>query len=124
MNIKNKNFLSAELVYIGGIGFLFEINSNIKYNLMSPDVLAFFDGVPESEEVTKDCAFPLAKPNTNLRQSIFQNMGFDWVICSDGFFRKCPKVSCIVESETGTHSSVFHIDRSITGNINAGIISQ
>lgn len=118
------NRAATKILKIADIGFLFEINSNIKYNLMSPDVLAFFDGVPESEEVTKDCAFPLDKPNTNLRQSIFQNMGFDWVICSDGFFRKCPKVNCIVESETGTHRSVFHIDRSITGNINAGIISQ
>lgn len=118
------NRAATKILKIADIGFLFEINSNIKYNLMSPDVLAFFDGVPESEEVTKDCAFPLDKPNTNLRQSIFQNMGFDWVICSDGFFRKCPKVSCIVESETGTHRSVFHIDRSITGDINAGIITQ
>ena len=65
----------TELVYIGNIGFMFEVNHNLKYNLISPDVFAFFDGVQESEEITEDCAFPLPIYNTNLRQSIFQNMG-------------------------------------------------
>ncbi len=70
------------LVYIGGIGFMFEVNQSLKHNLISPDVLAFFEGVTESEEVTKDCAFPLGKPNTNLLHSIFKYIGEDWVICS------------------------------------------
>ena len=45
----NKN---QELLHIGGIGFMFEVNQFLKHNLISPDVLAFFDGVQESEEVT------------------------------------------------------------------------
>lgn len=90
-------------MYIGAVGFMFEVSTTLKHNLISPDAITFFDGVPESEEVTKDCAFPLAKPNTNLHQSIFQNVGFDWVVCSDGVFRKCPIVRSLIN-----HNSIIN----------------
>ena len=95
----------TEPVYIG---FMFEVNHDLKYNLISPDVLAFFDGVQESEEITEDCAFPLPISNTNLRQSIFQNMGQEWAVCSDGIFRKCQVIQCNVEYRTITKSIVFY----------------
>lgn len=89
MNTRNNKTLSyIELVHIGGIGFMFGVNQFLKNNLISHNVLAFFDGVQESEEATKDCAFPLPISNTNSHQSIFQYIGDDWAVCSDGIFRK------------------------------------
>lgn len=120
MNIRTK----AELVYIGGIGFMFEVNQSLKHNLISPEVLAFFDGVLESGEVTKDCAFPSAKPNTNLRKSIFQNVGFDWVVCSDGVFRKCPKVICQIVKNEDREITFFFIDSSLMKIYLAGIVNN
>lgn len=124
MNTRSKNISSeTELLYIGGVGFMFEINNSIKHNLLNPDVLTFFKDVPESEKVTKGCAFPFAKPNTSLYQSVFQKIGSDWVVCSDGILRKCSTVSCVVESESGIKMLIFHIERNMTGNKMAGIIS-
>lgn len=119
----NKTSSYTELVHIGLIGFEFEVKPNLKYNLINPDVLLFFDGVPESYEVTMDCAFPLFKPYTNLRYSIFKNLGYDWVVCSDGVFRKCQKVKCSVELNSIPNTFVFHIDRSLADKNIMGIIS-
>ncbi len=102
------------LVYIGGIGFMFEVNQSLKHNLISPDVLAFFEGVTESEEVTKDCAFPLGKPNTNLLHSIFKYIGEDWVICSDNVYRKCLIINCSALCYNQSFMMTFYIDESIT----------
>lgn len=124
MNTRNNKLsLDTELVYIGGIGFMFEVNQSFKHNLISPDVLTFFDGVPENGEVSKNCAFPFAKPYTNLRQSIFQHIGFDWVVCSDGIFRKCTTVKCIVEYRRIFDTVMFHVDSTICDENIAGIIS-
>ncbi len=116
----NKN---QELLHIGGIGFMFEVNQFLKHNLISPDVLAFFDGVQESEEVTEDCAFPLPISNTNLNQSIFQYVGDDWVICSDNIFRKCLKVKCRIEYNSNSQPAIFHIDKTLVYENIAGIVS-
>lgn len=123
MNTKNSTASSTELLHIGGIGFMFEVNQALKHNLISLNVLAFFDGVQESKEVTDDCAFPLAKPNTNLYQSIFQNVGCDWVVCSDGVFRKCPIVRCLINHNSIIRTEMFHIDRTICDENIAGFIS-
>lgn len=112
----------TELVHIGDIGFLFEVNYAFKHNLISPDVLAFFDGMPESEEVTKDCAFPLPIPNTNILHSIFQYIGYGWTVCSDGIFRKCQKVKCLAEHNLITNTMIFHIDKTLVSGDIAGII--
>ncbi len=101
------------IIRIADIGFMFEVDQSLKHNLISPAVLAFFDNVRESEDVTDDCAFPLAKPNTNLYQSIFQNVGFDWVVCSDGVFRKCPKVICQIVKNEDREITFFFIDSSL-----------
>lgn len=122
MNTKSKTS-HTELVYIVNIGFMFEVNSNLKHNLISPVVLEFFDGIPESEEVTEDCAFPFPISNTNLRQSIFQNMGQEWAVCSDGIFRKCQVIQCNVEYRTITKSVVFNIDKSIDDKDIVGFIT-
>ena len=113
----------TELVHIGGIGFMFEVNKSIKHNLISPAVFAFFDGVQESEEVTEDCAFPLPISNTNLHKSIFQYIGDDWAVCSDSIFRKCQKVKCRIEHNSNTHIAVFHIDKALADGMIVGIIS-
>lgn len=123
MNTKNNTASSTELLHIGDIGFMFEVNQALKHNLISPDVLAFFDGVQESEEVTEECAFPLPISNTNLHQSIFQYVGDDWVVCSDGIFRKCQKIKCRIEYYSNTHTEVFNIDRTLADGKIAGIIS-
>ncbi|MEZ3599249.1 MAG: hypothetical protein K1V81_09190 [Paramuribaculum sp.] len=124
MNTWNNNTSSyTELVHIGGVGFMFEVNKSLKHNLISPDVLAFFDGDLESEEVTEECAFPLPISNTNLLQSIFQYVGDDWVICSDGIFRKCQKVKCQIEFNSNTLITVFYIDKALANEKIAGIIS-
>lgn len=114
---------STELVHIGGVGFMFEVNKSLKHNIISPDVLAFFDGVLESEEVTEECAFSLPISNTNSLQYIFQFIGEDWVICSDNIFRKCQKVKCLIEYNSNIHTAVFHIDRTFVYGDIAGIIS-
>ena len=114
----------AELVYIGGIGFLFEVNQSIKHNLISPEVLAFFEGVLESREVTKDCAFPLSISDTNIQSSIFQNIGYDWVLCYDGVFRKCQRVKSYIEYNGRIRTIVFYVDSSILGHNIAGIITK
>ena len=124
MNTRNNNTSSyTELVHIGGVGFMFEVNKSFKHNLISPDVLAFFAGVQESEEATKDCAFPLPISNTNSHQSIFQYIGDDWAVCSDGIFRKCQRVKCLIEYNSNIHTAVFHIDRTFVDGDIAGIIS-
>ena len=119
----NKTLSYIELVHIGGIGFMFGVNQFLKNNLISHNVLAFFDGVQESEEATKDCAFPLPISNTNSHQSIFQSIGDDWAVCSDGIFRKCQKVRCRIEYNSNTHFAVFHIDKALADGKIAGIIS-
>lgn len=125
MSTKNKNISSTQLVYIGGIGFVFEVNQSHKHNLLSPDVIAFFDGVQESGVVTKDCVFPLGIPNTNLRQSIFQNIGFDWVVCTDGVFRKCMVVKCNVCYNNCISKTVaFQIDNSMVNADVSGVLSK
>lgn len=116
------NRAATKILKIADIGFLFEINSNIKYNLMSPDVLAFFDGVPESEEVTKDCAFPPSIPNTNIMHSIFLQVGHDWTECYDRVFRKCPIVKCNVKCEDLTCNVLFFIDSSLKCKDIMGVI--
>ena len=124
MNTRNNNTSSyTELEHIGGVGFMFEVNKSLKHNLISPDVLAFFDGVLESEEVTEECAFPLPISNTNSHQSIFQHIGDDWAVCSDDKFRKCQKVKCRIEYNSNTHIAVFHIDKTLADREIAGIIS-
>lgn len=123
MNTRNNNTSSyTELVHIGGIGFMFEVNKSFKHNLISPDVLAFFDGVQESEDVTEDCAFPMPKANTNLRQSIFQYIGDNWVVCSDGVFRKCKGNKFNVEYNFISKYIVCYIDESLINMHVAGII--
>lgn len=124
MNTRTKDTLSAELVYIGGIGFMFEVNQSLKHNLISPDVLAFFDGVLESGEVTKDCAFPLAITDANIQPSLFQNFGYDWVVCSDGVFRKCQRVKSYIEYNGSIKTIVVYVDSSILGHNIAGIITK
>ena len=119
----NKTSSYTALVHIGGIGFIFEVNKSPKQNLISPDVLALFDGVQESEEVTEDCAFPLPKSNTNSFQYIFQPIGDNWAVCSDGIFRKCQRVKCRIEYNSNTLSVVFHIDRRLIDKNITGIIS-
>lgn len=96
------------------VGFMFEGVIDLKHNLISPNVLAFFDGVQESEEVTDDCAFPLPISSTNLRQSIFQYIGEAWAVCSDGIFRKCQKVNCNAICDNQYSIMIFHIDKSLT----------
>lgn len=112
------------IISIAGIGFMFGVNQSLKHNLISPDVLAFFDDVLESEKTTKNCAFPLARPNTNLLQSIFQNVGFDWVVCSDGLFRKCPKVICQIVKNEDREITFFFIDSSLMKIYLAGIVNN
>lgn len=113
----------TELVHIGSIGFMFEVNHDLKYNLISTDVLAFFDGVQESEGVTEDRAFPLPISNTNLHQSIFQYVGDDWAVCYDGIFRKCQKIKCRIEYNSNTHTAVLYIDRTLVDRNISGMIS-
>ena len=122
MNTKNNTASSTELLHIGDIGFMFEVNQALKHNLISPDVLAFFDGVQESEEVTEECAFPLPISNTNLHQSIFQYVGDDWVVCSDGVFRKCKGNKFNVEYNSISKYIVCYIDESLINMHVAGII--
>lgn len=112
------------LVYIGGIGFMFEVNQSLKHNLISPEVLAFFDDVLESGEVTKDCAFPLAISDTNIQPSLVQIFGYDWVVCSDGVFRKCQRVKSYIEYNGSIKTIVFYVDSSILGHNIAGIITK
>lgn len=114
---------STELVYIGGIGFMFEVNQSLKHNLITPDILTFFDGVPESGEITENNAFSHAIIQTNLRKSLFQYIGYDWVVCSDGVFRKCQKVKCRVELNSTIRTLVFNIDRFLVYIDIVGIIS-
>lgn len=125
MSTKSKNTSTyTELVHIGGIGFIFEVNPNLKYNLISLDVIAFFDGIPESEEVTKDCAFPLDIPGTNIKSSLFKNFGYDWAVCSDGVFRKCKRVKSYIEYNGSIKTIVFYVDSSILGHNITGIITK
>lgn len=125
MSTKSKNSsTSTELVHIGGVGFIFEVNPNLKYNLISPDVLTFFDGVQESEEVTKKYAFPLTKPNTNISSSLFQCVGYEKIVCFDGTSRMCQRIRCIVEHQRMKCPMFFYLDNSlIRGNV-SGIVTQ
>lgn len=125
MNTRNNvAFSSTELVYIGGIGFMFEVSQTLKHNLISPDVLAFFDGVKESGNVTEDCAFPASIPLTNQRHLIFHNIGEEWIVCHDGVFRKCLQVGCEVRQNDTAHIVTFYIDRSLKIIDVLGVISK
>lgn len=123
MNTMSNTSPSAELIQIGGIGFMFEVRTTLKHNLISPDVLAFFEDVQESGEKTKDCAFPLPIVNTNLRQSIFNYIGMEWIVCSDGFFRKCPKVKCKIEYKSNIRDVCFIIDSTLADETIGGFLS-
>lgn len=116
--------MKNELVHIGGIGFIFEFDQSPKQNLISPDVLSFFDGVPKSVEATKDCAFPVAISGNNIQSSLFQKFGYDWMVCSDGVFRKCQRVKSDVEYNGSIKSIVFYVDSSVLGHDIAGIITK
>lgn len=123
MNTRSKNTSSTELVHIGGIGFMFEVRLDLKHNLITPDILIFFDGVPESGETTENNAFSHAINQTNLRKSLFQYIGYDWVVCSDGVFRKCQKVKCRVVLNSTIKTVVFNIDRTLADKNIIGVIS-
>lgn len=124
MNTRNNVvFSSTELVYIGDIGFMFEVSQILKHNLISPDVLRFFDGVKESGEVTEDCAFPASIPLTNQRNSIFHNIGEDWIVCYDGIFRKCRSVKCKTEFSNKSCEQIFYVDKSLCFQYVDGVIS-
>lgn len=124
MNTRNNETSSSnELVYIGDIGFMFEVNQSLKHNLMSPNVLAFFKGVQASEKVTEYCAFPSPISNTNLCQTYFQYIGDDWVVCSDSVFRKCPKVKCKIEYKSNIRDVFFMIDSTLNDETIAGMVS-
>ena len=103
---------------------MFEVSTTLKHNLISPDVLAFFDGVLESEEVNEDCAFPLSTSDKNIQSSLFQNLEYDWVICSDGVFRKCQSLKSYTEYNGSSKTIVFYVDSSIIGHNIAGIITK
>lgn len=124
MNTKSNTSTYTELVHIGGIGFIFEVNPNLKHNLISPDVLAFFERVSESDEITKDCAVPLAKPNTNISSSLFQCVGYEKVICFDGISRICQRIRCKVEHHRIKCPMFFYLDNSLIGSDAAGIVTQ
>lgn len=125
MSTKSKNTsASTELVYIGGVGFMFEVNQSLKHNLISPDVLAFFDGVPESGVATKDCAFPLVMPNTNISFSLFQFIGHECVACRDGVYRKCQRIRCRIEYNGMIKFVIFHLDKSLMGSHITGVITK
>lgn len=127
MNTKSNNFSTStdtELVRIGGIGFMFEVIPNLKHNLISPDVLAFFEGVQESCEVTKDCAFPVATPYTNISSSLFQYIGYESVSCYDGVSRKCQRIRCKVEYNGNIETSILYLDNSLMGSNIKGVIHQ
>ena len=123
MNISNKNSPSTELVKIGNIGFVFEVTRNIKHNLISPDILNFFDGIQESGESNKDRAFLMPIADTNLRLSIFRYIGENWVVCSDNIFRKCEMIKCKVKQQSIVTTMVFYIDRTLVDGDITGIIS-
>ena len=114
--------INQELVYIGDIGFMFEVKHSLKYNLIGPAVLDFFEGVPENEEVTADCAFPPFIPHTNLRQSIFKEAGYDWAVCSDGLLRKCRVIHCTVMRHGANQTILFCVDNSLISSLSVGII--
>jgi len=122
-NTKN-NTSSSELIHIGNIGFPFKVSQSLKHNLISPDVITFFDGVKESGEVTEDCAFSASIPLTNQRNLIFHNIGEEWIICYDGIFRKCPKVECEVIQDDRAYIATFYIDRSLKTIDVLGVISK
>lgn len=123
-NTRNKNTSSTELVHIGNIGFMFEVNQFLKHNLISPDVLAFFDGVPDSGETTENCAFTPAIPQTSLHESLFQYIGDDWTTCSDGVFRKCKVIECSVSYNGISKDLAFYIDSSSVNHDVAGVLSK
>lgn len=116
--------MRQDIIQIGDIGFMFEVSQILKHNLISPDVLRFFDGVKESGEVTEDCAFPASIPLTNQRNSIFHNIGEEWIVCHDGVLRKCPQVGCEVRQNDTAHIITFYIDRSLKIIDVLGVISK
>ena len=116
--------MSTTLVTIGGVGFMFEVRQNLKQNLISPDVLTFFNGVHASGEVTEDCAFPASIPLTNQRLSIFHEIGDDWVVCSDGIFRKCAMTECEIRQNDTVHIIAFYIDSTLKKHNIVGVFSK
>lgn len=111
------------MAYRRGYGFMFEVSQSLKHNLISPDVLAFFDGVKESGDITEECAFPASIPLTNQRNSIFHNIGEEWIICYDGIFRKCPKVECEVKFQSIKFMRTCFIDKAIKHMCIHGVLS-
>lgn len=124
MNTRNNIASSTELVHIGNIGFMFEVNQSLKHNLISPAVLAFFNGVPDSGETTENCAFTSAIPQTTRHKSIFQYIGDDWAVCSDGVFRKCKVIECSVSHNGISKDIVFYIDSCSVNADVAGVLSK
>lgn len=125
MNTRNNVAVSSiRLVYIGGVGFMFEVRQDFKHNLISPDVLSFFEGVQETGAVTEVCAFHASIPLTNQRNSIFHNIGEDWAVCSDGIFRKCTIVECEVRPDDTPQIVTFYIDSSLNNKDILGVISK
>ncbi len=116
--------MSTTLRAIGGVGFMFEVSQTLKHNLICPDVLSFFDGVQETGIVSEDCAFPHSIPNTNLRYSIFQNVGEDWAVCSDGVLRKCTILECEIRQNDAATIITFYIDHSLNNKDIMGVISK
>lgn len=104
---------------------MFEVNPNLKHNLISPDVIAFFDGVLESGETTENCAFTPAISQTSLRKSLFQYIGDDWAVCSDGVFRKCKVIKCNVSyNGCASKNIVLYIDNSMANTHVSGMLSE
>lgn len=124
MSTKSNTSTYTELVHIGGVGFMFEVNPNLKHNLISPDVITFFDGVPASEEVTIDCAFPLVESNTSILSLFFQYIGHEYVVCYDGVYRKCQRIRCKIKYNGMNKTSIFHLDDSLMSSNITGIITQ
>lgn len=115
--------MSTTLITIGGIGFMFEVRRDFKHNLISPDVLSFFDGVQDSGEVTEDCAFPASIPLTNQHNLIFHDNGEDWIVCYDGIFRKCRSLKCKTEFSNKSCEQIFYVDKSLCFQYVDGVIS-
>lgn len=125
MNTRNNDALSStELIYVGGIGFMFEVSQTLKHNLISPDILAFFDGVKESGKVTEDGAFPASIPLTNQRNSIFHDNGEDWIVCYDRIFRKCQLIKYQLKFAQTIREEIFYIDKSIDSERLAGVVTS
>ena len=95
---------------------MFEVNPFLKHSLTCPDIRAFFDGVPESGDITENSVFSHTINKTNLCKSIFQDIGYDWEICSDGIFRKYQKIKCNLTIYKQGRSVLFYVDISLANS--------